>query len=117
MKKIGIVQWKDSMSTDAERIILENSVKAYEGIEDERLNYLVTTLIRRLHEFAIEVKLTPQELIDTAAFLTACGQICHAARHEFLLLSDTMGLTMTVDAVSNRKPEGAFESSVLGPFR
>ena len=104
------------MSTEAETLIVESSVAAYEGIEDERLRYLVTTLIRRMHEFAIEVELNPQELIDTAAFLTACGQISNDARHEFLLLSDTLGLTMTVDAVSNRKPEGAFESSVLGPF-
>ena len=104
------------MSTETEKAILEGSVRAYEGIDDPRMRFVMTTLIRRLHEFAIEVQLTPQELINTAAFLTDCGQISDAARHEFLLLSDTLGLTMTVDAVSNRKPEGAFESSVLGPF-
>ncbi len=104
------------MTSNAETTILENAVAAYEGIHDPRLKYIVTTLIRRMHEYAIEVELTPQELIDAAAFLTRAGQISNEARHEFLLLSDTLGLTMTVDAVSNRKPDGAFESSVLGPF-
>jgi hypothetical protein len=35
---------------------------------------------------------------------------------EFILLSDTLGVTMLVDSINNAKPEGATESTVLGPF-
>lgn len=37
-------------------------------------------------------------------------------RQEFILLSDTMGISMLVDLISNGKPPGATESTVFGPF-
>ena len=49
-------------------------------------------------------------------FLTETGQICDDKRQEFILLSDTLGVSMLVDAINNRKPSGATESTVLGPF-
>lgn len=50
------------------------------------------------------------------AFLTATGQKCDLVRQEFILLSDTLGVSTLVDAINNRKPHGATESTVLGPF-
>jgi hydroxyquinol 1,2-dioxygenase len=47
--------------------------------------------------------------------LQASGS-CDAKRQEYILLSDTLGVSMLVDAINNRKPAGATESSVLGPF-
>ena len=49
-------------------------------------------------------------------FLTRTGQICDEKRQEFILLSDVLGVSMLVDAVNHRKPSGATESTVLGPF-
>ena len=49
-------------------------------------------------------------------FLTRTGQMCNEWRQEFILLSDTLGVSMLVDAINNRKPSGASESTVLGPF-
>jgi hydroxyquinol 1,2-dioxygenase len=49
-------------------------------------------------------------------FLTRTGQMCTDWRQEFILLSDTLGISMLVDAVNHRKPVGASESTVLGPF-
>ena len=43
------------------------------------------------------LKLTTSELIRLAEILTQAGKISDASRHEFLLLSDVMGLTMVVD--------------------
>jgi Catechol dioxygenase N terminus len=72
--------------------------------------------VKHLYAFAREVDLTTNELIKLAEILTEAGKISDASRHEFLLMSDVMGLTMVVDCNTNRKPDGAFESSVLGPF-
>jgi protocatechuate 3,4-dioxygenase beta subunit len=72
--------------------------------------------VKHLHAFALETNLTTNELIRLAEILTAAGKISDASRHEFLLMSDVMGLTMVVDYNTNQKPDGAFESSVLGPF-
>lgn len=83
---------------------------------DERLRTVMTSLIRHLHDFAREVELKPDELFAANEFLTGCGKISSEHRHEFLMLSDTIGLTMAVDTMLSGVAEGAFESSVLGPF-
>jgi len=62
------------------------------------------------------VKLTEAEWFGAIEFLTATGQQCDDARQEFILLSDTLGVSMVVDLINHRKPEGATESTVFGPF-
>jgi hypothetical protein len=42
--------------------------------------------------------------------------MCSDKRQEFILLSDTMGVSMLVDLISNGRPPGAIESTVFGPF-
>jgi hydroxyquinol 1,2-dioxygenase len=49
-------------------------------------------------------------------YLNETGHMCDAWRQEFILLSDTLGVSMLVDAINNRKPSGASESKVPGPF-
>lgn len=49
-------------------------------------------------------------------FLTKVGQTCTPLRQEFILLSDTLGVSALVDALNNPAINGATESSVLGPF-
>jgi hydroxyquinol 1,2-dioxygenase len=62
------------------------------------------------------VELTEAEWFTGIQFLTAVGQKCDAKRQEFILLSDTLGVSMLVDALNHRKSPGATESTVLGPF-
>ncbi|WP_010627620.1 dioxygenase, partial [Halomonas sp. KM-1] len=49
-------------------------------------------------------------------FLTRTGQTCDDKRQEFILLSDTLGVSMLVDAIQHRRPAGATENTVFGPF-
>src|SRR5437879_3519139 len=42
--------------------------------------------------------------------------MCSDKRQEFILLSDTLGVSMVVDLINHRKPQGATESTVFGPF-
>jgi len=74
------------------------------------------SLVTHLHDFAREVKLTEQEWLDGIQFLTDVGHITGAHRQEFILLSDTLGLSTLVTALNNAKPAGFTESTVLGPF-
>jgi protocatechuate 3,4-dioxygenase beta subunit len=83
---------------------------------DARTRDIVASLVRHLHAFVREVELQPQEWLAGIQFLTATGQKCDALRQEFILLSDVLGVSMLVDALANRKPSGATESTVLGPF-
>lgn len=93
------------------------SVNARMGAEiDSRLRQIMTSLVKHLHAFAKDVELTQQEWEYAIDFLTRTGQICTNERQEFVLLSDTLGFSMLVDALNNRRPSGATENTVLGPF-
>ncbi|MCH2168106.1 MAG: hydroxyquinol 1,2-dioxygenase [Oceanicola sp.] len=81
---------------------------------DPRLKEVMGSLVRHLHNFAREVNLTHAEWNKGIAFLEQAGEISDAERHEFVLLSDVLGLSSLVDMLHNR-PEGT-SSSVLGPF-
>src|SRR5215510_7004257 len=86
------------------------------GSEDVRFKQIMTSLIKHLHAFVREVELTEAEWLAGIQFLTATGHKCDDKRQEFILLSDTLGVSMLVDAINHRKPEKATESTVLGPF-
>lgn len=98
----------------------ENSVETVNArmgpSTDPRVAEVMTCLVRHLHAFAKEINLTQAEWEFGIDFLTKVGKICSDERQEFILLSDTLGLSMLVDAINNRRPSGATENTVLGPF-
>lgn len=83
---------------------------------DARLRDLMTSLVQHLHAFAREVRLTEDEWLGGIRFLTDTGQLCSAQRQEFILLSDTLGLSTLVTAMNHRHAAGCTEATVLGPF-
>ena len=83
---------------------------------DARLRTIFSSLIEHLHAFVREVELTPEEWMAGIEFLTATGQKFDGVRQEFILLSDTIGVSMLVDALASRVASGGTESTVLGPF-
>lgn len=83
---------------------------------DARLKEILTSLVQHLHSFAREVRLTEAEWLQGIEFLTATGQMCNDKRQEFILLSDTLGLSMLTVAMNNDKPLGCTEPTVFGPF-
>jgi hydroxyquinol 1,2-dioxygenase len=94
-----------------------DTVNARMGADvDPRLAHVMASLVKHLHDFALDVQLTQDEWETAIGFLTRTGQICTQERQEFILLSDTLGLSMLVDAINNRRPEGATENTVFGPF-
>jgi hydroxyquinol 1,2-dioxygenase len=83
---------------------------------DPRLKEIMIALVRHLHDFAREVKLTEAEWFEGVQFLTATGKMCDEKRQEFILLSDVLGLSMLTVAQADDKPAGCTEATVLGPF-
>jgi hydroxyquinol 1,2-dioxygenase len=83
---------------------------------DPRLKEIMTSLVQHLHAFAREVKLTEDEWFQGIEFLTRVGHITDDKRQEFILLSDTLGLSMLTVAMNNDKPAGCTEATVFGPF-
>jgi len=83
---------------------------------DPRLKQVMAAIIRHLHAAVKEIEPTEQEWFRAIMFLTETGHKSDDWRQEFILLSDVLGVSMLVDAINNRKPSGASESTVLGPF-
>jgi protocatechuate 3,4-dioxygenase beta subunit len=83
---------------------------------DPRLSEVMTSLLRHLHACVRETRITPEEWFKAIAFLTECGRFCDDKRQEFILLSDTLGVSMLVDAIANPGGSDVTESTVLGPF-
>ncbi|MCI2423615.1 intradiol ring-cleavage dioxygenase [Saccharopolyspora sp. K220] len=104
----------DSSFDEKSATALVNS--SWANTSDERLKKILTSLVTHLHNFVRDVEPSMEEWMQGIDFLTATGQKCDDKRQEFILLSDLLGVSMLVDAINHRRPAGATESTVLGPF-
>lgn len=94
---------------------------------DPRFRQIITTVVKHAHAAARELDLKPDEWMAAIQFLTKVGQTCDDKRQEFILLSDTLGLSMLVvqldqarrskkalaDKTAKAQPT---EATVQGPF-
>jgi protocatechuate 3,4-dioxygenase beta subunit len=81
-----------------------------------RAKLIFDSLVRHLHAFLKETEPSVEEWMQGIQFLTRTGHLCTDWRQEFILLSDTLGASMLVETINNRKSSGETESTVLGPF-
>ena len=83
---------------------------------DPRLRQVMTAVVKHLHAAVKEIEPTHEEWLMAINFLTEVGHMCTDWRQEFILLSDTLGVSMLVDAINHRRPSGSTENTILGPF-
>jgi catechol 1,2-dioxygenase/hydroxyquinol 1,2-dioxygenase len=82
-----------------------------------RMKEIMASAVKHLHAFAKDVNLTPAEWIRGIAFMTEVGKLCTPARQEFILLSDTLGLSALVNGLHDTTAlEEGTHTSLLGPF-
>ena len=99
-----------------ETTITEAVLASVRGAPNPRVRQVSEALVRHLHAFIREVEPTEAEWESGIRFLTETGHLCTDTRQEFILLSDTLGVSMLVDAINHRLPGGATETTVFGPF-
>jgi hydroxyquinol 1,2-dioxygenase len=99
-----------------EENITELATQRWATARDPRTRELMTALVRHIHDFAREVRLTEPEWMAAIQWLNATGQISNSKREEFILASDVLGLSMLVVQMNHRFDEGATPATVLGPF-
>jgi protocatechuate 3,4-dioxygenase beta subunit len=87
-----------------------------DAVADPRFGQVLRALTRHLHAFVKEVEPSHEEWMAGIKFLTDVGHKCTDWRQEFILLSDVLGVSMLVDAINSRRPSGATENTILGPF-
>ena len=96
--------------------ITAEALQRFSQTPDARLRQIMLGLVKHLHAFVKEVELTEAEWFQAIETLTEAGRMCSDKRQEFILFSDTLGVSMVVDLINHRKPDGATESTVFGPF-
>jgi hydroxyquinol 1,2-dioxygenase len=97
-------------------------MSSFDGARSARYREVMQSLVRHLHAFIADVRLSEQEWATAVEFLTRTGKTCDDKRQEFILLSDVLGASMAVINVNH--PTGGAreqsspptESTVLGPF-
>ncbi|HET9600099.1 MAG TPA: dioxygenase [Acidimicrobiales bacterium] len=89
--------------------------ETFEG-GDARTTEIMRAALKHLHAFVEEVGLTREEWFAGIQFLTAVGQKCDDVRQEFILLSDTLGVSMLVEMLNHAAADGTTEPTVFGPF-
>lgn len=99
-----------------EHTITQAVLERFSNTPDPRLKQIIFSLVQHLHDFAREVRLTEDEWLEGIKFLTRAGHITDDKRQEFILISDTLGLSMLTVAMNNAKPPGCTEATVVGPF-
>ncbi|HWF38517.1 MAG TPA: dioxygenase [Candidatus Acidoferrales bacterium] len=105
------------MRTLDENTITDAVLEQISRTPDPRFKQIMEAAVRHLHAFAREVNLTPQEWLEGIRFFTEVGQKCTPYRQEFILLSDTLGLSALVGLMSDKNtPDIHTDTSLLGPF-
>lgn len=89
---------------------------SFDACRDSRLKELMQALVKHLHAYLREVRLTEEEWSKGIEFLTAVGHLSDEKRQEFILLSDTLGASMQTIAINNEAYGDATEATVFGPF-
>jgi maleylacetate reductase len=91
-------------------------VASFDTATDARTRQLLKNLVRTLHDYVIANDVTEREWQFAIDFLTRTGQMCDGTRQEFILLSDVLGVSSTVDLLANSRTPDTTPSAVLGPF-
>jgi hydroxyquinol 1,2-dioxygenase len=107
---------EDTVQLVTEENITDLAVERWATARDPRVAELMTALVRHLHDFAREVRLTEAEWMAAIQWLNRTGQISNEKREEFILSSDVLGLSMLVVQMNHQLHPRATPATVLGPF-
>lgn len=99
-----------------EQALTDETIARFDATPSPRLREVLQGLVRHLHGFAREVRLTEAEWEAAIDFLTRVGDITDEHRQEFILLSDVLGLSMLTIGINHPADGEVTESTVFGPF-
>lgn len=101
---------------EIEELLTATVMHSFADSPNERLGVVMQSLVRHLHAFIRDVRLTESEWDAGIKFLTEVGHITDDRRQEFILLSDILGASMQTINVNNVAIGDATEATVFGPF-
>jgi hydroxyquinol 1,2-dioxygenase len=105
------------MIIESEKDVTKAVLQAYSRTKNPRLREILAALIRHLHEFAREVKLTEEEFQAAVGYIVALGKHTNDTHNEAVLMSGSLGFS-TLICLLNNGDHGQVETdaNLLGPF-
>jgi len=90
---------------------------AYKTIEDARLREIVASLVKHLHAFARDVRLTEDEFRKGTEIIAKLGQMTNATHNEVVLMAGSLGFSALVCLLNNgNNGQTETTANLLGPF-
>jgi catechol 1,2-dioxygenase len=105
-------------------MIIENQEHVTEAVlsevaraPDPRVREILSALVRHLHAFAREVKLTEEEFQAAVGYIVALGKHTNETHNEAVLMSGSLGFSTLICLLNNgNKGQTDTDANLLGPF-
>ena len=105
------------MAIRTEADVTDAVVQVMRQTADPRLREIMEALVRHLHGFIREVRLTEEEFREATALLNEIGQLASDSHNEFVLMAGSLGVSTLVCLLNNGdKGQTETSQSLLGPF-
>jgi protocatechuate 3,4-dioxygenase beta subunit len=105
------------MIIENQAMVTDAVVEAVSRAENPRLREILLALVRHLHGFVREVRLTEREFQDAARLVAAMGQKTTAAHNEVVLMAGSLGVSALVCLLNNgNNGQSETQANQLGPF-
>lgn len=99
-----------------DRGLTDKVLNAYSRIENPRLKFIVSDLIKHLHEYVKDTKVTDEEFEFAWDFLKKMAEMTGPERNEFILLSDVIGVSQLIETLNHEEPDQPVGYALVGPF-
>jgi catechol 1,2-dioxygenase len=97
--------------------VTEAVIHEMRRIKDARLKEILSSLVRHLHGFAREVKLTEEEFEKAIGYIVALGKHTSESHNEAVLMSGSLGFSTLICLLNNgNRGQTETTANLLGPF-
>src|ERR1700720_3601032 len=105
------------MIIENQAMVTDAVVEAVARTEDPRLREILLALVRHLHGFVREVRLTEREFQEAARIVAAMGQKTTPSHNEVVLMAGSLGVSSLVCLLNNgNNGQSETQANMLGPF-
>src|SRR5271163_175296 len=105
------------MIIENQAMVTDAVVEAVNRTEDPRLREILLALVRHLHGFVREVRLTEREFQEATRIIAAMGQKTTASHNEVVLMAGSLGVSALVCLLNNgNNGQTETQANLLGPF-
>ncbi len=105
------------MIIENQTMVTDAVLEAVSRTENARLREILLALVRHLHGFVREVRLTEREFQEAVRLIVAMGQRTTPSHNEVVLMAGSMGVSSLVCLLNNgNNGQTETQANLLGPF-